>query len=464
MTRRTRIAIWIMLAACPLASAAPDTPKPTEEGEPPPAPPTTTPTSPPPPASPTPPPTTTSPTPPTTPTAPPPTAPPPSTTPPAAPATPGTEEPEENLLANINGDEDPNTKQLDTSKSFGTTLRFFGIETNWSGYGDFVVEAVPHEKELTFDASHFNSVFSVRMSDTLSGELELEFEHGGGEINVEYAMVDWAPFEGREFVVRTGKFLVPVGRFNEQLHPSFRWLQIGRPLMMNEVIPVEWSDVGIQVRGQVKRGTVAFDYAMFAVNGLGEHPGAEGEGEVDEEGEEGGFIRGLRSNQLDSNYDKGLGGRAALTSGTGHNAVSLGLSGYTGRVSALGDAAGPERLTIIDVDLHARQGGLVINGELAQTFFGSKSNGYFQKFERGAYLQLGYTFGKTTIAARYDYETTGVQDEGLVGALEDHQAGALTLKYAPAPSWSVRAEVVQPLSPSDETDNTAFAAAITFVF
>jgi len=441
------IAICLALGTPVRASA--DTPPPTGDQEPAPAPsadPTPAPTPPPPAPAPAP-----EPTPPTPPAAP-------------APAPAPAEKPadDENLLANLSADDDPHTK-VNSGDTFGKSLRFFGIETTWSGYGDFVAEVIPRKKELTFDATHFNPVFGVRMSDTLSGELELEVEHGGAEINIEYAMADWAPSGSRAFVIRVGKFLVPIGRFNEQLHPSFRWPQINRPLMMNEVIPVEWSDVGIQARGQVKSGAVAFDYSVFAVNGLGEHPGTDMT-EVDEESEGGGFIRGLRSNSLDSNTDKGLGARAALTSGAGHDAVSLGLSGYTGRVSALGDTAGAERLTIIDVDLQARQGGLVINGELAQTLFGSKQFGYFQKFERGAYLQLGYTFGRTTIAARYDFASTGAQMDGLVGALEDHQAGALTIRFAPTPSWSVRAEITQPFSPKDETHSTEVASELTFVF
>jgi hypothetical protein len=367
----------------------------------------------------------------------------------------------ENLLAHINDEPDADAKK-GHNETFGKQLQLFGMETNWSGYGDLLFETVPNQNTATFDATHFNPVFSVRMSDVLSGEMELEFEHGGLGINAEYAMIDLAPFGTRELVIRAGKFLVPFGRFNEQLHPSFRWSQIDRPLMMTEIVPVEWSDVGVQVRGQIKSGDLAFDYAAFVANGLNEHPGATG-AEADEG--ELGFIAGLRSNLLDSNRDKGLGARAAITSSSGDKStVSLGVSGYTGRTSPAGDPDGPERLTMVDVDAYARQGALFIIAEFAQAFFGSQTLGYYQTFERGAYLQLGYTIERSTLVGRYDYASLGSQDGGMVGPLTGYHALALTYKFAPSPTWSIRLEVTQPLKPSDTSSNTKLATGLAFVF
>ena len=366
----------------------------------------------------------------------------------------------ENLLAHINDEPDADARQGHT-ETFGKQLQLFGMETNWSGYGDLLFEAVPNRNTSTFDATHFNPVFSVRMSSTLSGELELEFEHGGLDVNAEYAMIDLAPFGTRELVIRAGKFLVPFGRFNEQLHPSFRWSQITRPLMMSDVVPVEWSDVGLQLRGQIKSGDIAFEYAAYAVNGLNEHPEASG---VSDEGAVG-FIAGLRSNLSDSNLDKGVGARAAITSASSDkNNVSLGVSAYTGRTSPGADPDGPERLTMIDVDAYAREGALFINGEFAQSWFGSRSLGYFQSFERGAYLQLGFSIDRSTIAGRYDYASLGTQEGGRVGVLTDYHQLALTYRFAPAPTWSIRFEVVQPVKPSETTSNTLVATGLSFVF
>jgi len=354
-------------------------------------------------------------------------------------------EPETNLLANMDKDDDA---AGDDKSTFGKELRFFGIETNWSGYGDVVFEAVPNQRQSTFDTTHFNPILSVRMSDQLSGELELEVEHAGLEINFEYALVDWVPLSSQGLVIRVGKFLTPIGRFNEQLHPSFRWVQIDRPLMMTEVIPVEWSQVGVQVRGTMSRRDVTFEYAAYITNGLGEGPVG-----ADEDLE--GFIATLKNNNVDNNFDKALGGRVALTSGKAEGSVSLGASGYTGKV----DAAGAERMSIVDLDLYARQGGLVVNGEAAQVFFGRKGH-YFDTFERGAYIQLAYIIGKTTVAGRYDYAELGAEG----GPLVDYHQVAGTVKYAPSVSWSVRAEVLEPILPSANNSNTRVSAMVSFVF
>ncbi|MCE9571941.1 MAG: hypothetical protein K8W52_02175 [Deltaproteobacteria bacterium] len=372
---------------------------------------------------------------------------------------------EQNLLAHINDAPDTDTPDTDAPKdapdTFGKQLRFFGIETNWSGYGDLKFSMVPNQKDASFDASHFNPILSVRMSDDLSGELELEFEHGGAGINIEYAMVDWLPLGSRALVIRTGKFLVPFGRFNESLHPSFRWAQIDRPLMMSEVVPVEWSDVGVQLRGELARGDVTLAYAAYVANGLDEHPGAAAE---TDEGALG-FIGGLRSNLADSNWDKALGARAEIRIGRGEaRTASLGVSGYTGRTSPTGDPDGPERLTLADVDVTARVGSLVINAEVAQALFGSQRHGYFQRFERGAYVQLGYILGRTTLVGRYDYARLGAQDGGVVGPLTAAHQGVATIKYAPAPSWSVRAELAEPLTRGADRADTRISAALTFVF
>jgi hypothetical protein len=395
-------------------------------------------------------------------------APPPAEGAPPAPAAPTSPEPappappadDQNLLAHINDAPDPTARAAATD-TFGKQLRVFGFETTWSGYGDLKFATVPNQRLATFDASHFNPILSVRMADELSGELELEFEHGGAGINIEYAMIDWTPLGSRALVVRAGKFLVPFGRFNEQLHPSFRWAQIDRPLMMAEIVPVEWSDVGLQVRGEVKHDAIALAYTVFAGNGLDEHPGATAE---TDEGALG-FIAGLRSNLADSNLDKGIGARAEVKVAHGETrVVSVGVSGYTGRTSPAGDPDGPERLTMADVDLQLRLGGLIVNAEAAQSFFGSKAHGYFQTFERGAYAQVGYVAGRTTVLGRYDYVSLGSQTGGVVGPLVADQQLVGTVKFAPSAAWSVRTEVAEPLARGADRADTRLSAAITFVF
>ena len=277
------------------------------------------------------------------------------------------------------------------------------------------------------------------MSDEVSAEIELEVEHGGATIRIEYALVDVAitPSVG----VRLGRFLVPIGRFNDTLHPSFRWPQVSRPLMFRDVVPAVWSEVGAQVRGHVDHGATRLDYAAYAVNGLGVHDPAAAPAE---------FIRSLRENTVDNNLDKGLGGRLGLTLRKGEVGESvIGGSAYSG---AIDDA---RRLTIVDVDAAIKLGALVVSGEAAQTLVDA---GYYT---RGAYVAASYGVGRTTATARWDY-VVNRPSQGVRAV--SHQAVA-SAKFAPTPMWSLRGEVVVPvIVPGAAARQLGASAMLAFVF
>ena len=344
--------------------------------------------------------------------------------------------------------------------SFGSQLALFGMDTSWSGYGDVTFAMVPEEHEASFEALRFNPILGFHLSEWLSGEMEIEFEHSGFEIVLEYAMLDFTPIKGsRAVVLRCGKFLAPFGKFNEQFHPTFRWAQASRPLMFDDVVPVTWSEVGVQVRGFIARGSVAFEYAAGVVNGLAERADAGG----DEAGamEPGvaarpGFVRELRDNVVDNNFDKAVVGRAAVTIGRGGPVTAtIGLSGYSGKI----DDAGAERLSIADIDAEVKAGALSLDSEVAQVFLGRRGD-YADRFSRGSYLQLMYTLGRWTAAGRWDYARQGPR----AGPLTTYQAAVATIRFAPAIDWSVRLELDVPFRPEGSADKTAILAMLSFAF
>ena len=124
----------------------------------------------------------------------------------ASPADAGVEEPEVNLL-----DAPPEQGGLaEAAKTFGEALSLLRLEATWSGYGDVTLAFAPN-KPPTFLMTHFNPILSARMGEHVSAELELEFEPG--DFLAEYALVDFTPH--RAFTVRLGRFLIPIGQFNE---------------------------------------------------------------------------------------------------------------------------------------------------------------------------------------------------------------------------------------------------------
>ena len=216
------------------------------------------------------------------------------------------EAPEENLLAapeESPAEEERGRATLagaaeESEQSFGATLDALGVEPTWSGYGD-LVGSIDEEGESTFDQTHFNPIIGARLGKSARAELELEIEHGGEEFKAEYAFFELELAE--PLSLRAGKFLIPIGHFNDVLHPSFRWSQISRPSMFREVIPAVWSDVGVEAFGRVRLGTSAsFAFAAYVVNGLGMREGLERAAQEEP-------VRKLRDTFVDMNADKGLG-------------------------------------------------------------------------------------------------------------------------------------------------------------
>src|SRR4030065_5697 len=80
-----------------------------------------------------------------------------------------------------------------------------------SGYMDWTY-SWQKGKAGTFDLFHFNPIFLFQIEDKLLARAEVEYEHGGGEIVLEYAQLDW--FLHDYVTISGGKFLVPFGVIN----------------------------------------------------------------------------------------------------------------------------------------------------------------------------------------------------------------------------------------------------------
>ena len=168
----------------------------------------------------------------------------------------------------------------------------------------------------TFDLFHFNPIFLFQIEDKLMAEAEVEYEHGGGEIVLEYAQLDY--FLNDYVTVTGGKFLVPFGVFNNKLHPSWISKVPGRPLANDQVVPVGWSEAGVMASGGIPiSGYSKANYAVYLVNGL--------------EGDEGDPIRDLRKEGDDrdsENNNKAVGGRLGIIP---IKEIEIGASAYTGK-------------------------------------------------------------------------------------------------------------------------------------
>lgn len=202
--------------------------------------------------------------------------------------------------------------------SFGSRLSTGDNKVNVNGYvTNEYIDA--QNGTSTYDNHYFNVLVGSQITKQVNAEIQLEYEHGGEVIQARYAQVDFKLHDA--FVIRTGKFLVPINTFNEFLYPEYINKSISRPFTNRNITPTAWAEVGVQVRGQIKLGKkITPFYSIYSVNGL--------------EGEAGADIRGMRNNSRDKNNDnKAFGGRLGFTSTFG---LEAGAGVYNGKYTADG--------------------------------------------------------------------------------------------------------------------------------
>ena len=246
-----------------------------------------------------------------------------------------------------------------------------------TGYGDFEVryaETGPDDSEFYFDNFHFNLIALGKLYKNLFASGEVEYEHAGEEIALEYAFLSYTGLKNLR--ISAGKFIVPFGRFNKDLHPTWINKMPDRPLGMDNVFPQTYSDVGVWVSGAAAvTGGTRIVYDAFVVNGL--------------LGEDGGDIRDLRDNDRESlsgggrDNNKSFGGRLGVE--LGPQGLDLGASVYTGNY--LDDPTGNLTLTLFGADAAYSHRGLEVRAEAV--FANQDATGGDLK-KKGGYAQAAY--------------------------------------------------------------------------
>ena len=280
-----------------------------------------------------------------------------------------------------------------------------------SGYAASEFEwNLTNPKTNTFDAQAFNLIVLGQLRGDVFAAAEIEYEHGGEEIALEYgylAFTRW-PFAN----IIAGKFLVPFGRFNSDLHPAWINKIPGRPLPNDAILPVAYSDVGVMVRGATPMGTSGrVTYDVWGTNGLAGNPGAS--------------IRALRDNLVDVDNNIALGGRLGFVSRLG---LDVGASAYNGTYN---DSAALN-LRIVGVDASYRRGALEVRGEWMSALQDTSSTDGVTK--RGFYLQSSYLLNAWVEAAvRYsqvDFPTASGDKSRLSLGINLHPSDAAAFRFA----------------------------------
>jgi hypothetical protein len=147
---------------------------------------------------------------------------------------------------------------------------FRNNESPLSIYGTLVggYELFPHQRgegRFFFDA--LEPIILLQLNDHILLESELEF--GNSEVHIGYAQADFIVNDW--LTVVAGRYLAPVGYFNERLHPDWINKLPDFPLSERQVSLADFSLNGVQLRGgtYLCGSPLKMEYSLYVANGLG---------------------------------------------------------------------------------------------------------------------------------------------------------------------------------------------------
>ncbi len=317
----------------------------------------------------------------------------------------------------------------------------------FTGYADLelnVEKAGSGNSEFFFDNHHFNLIAVGKLFKDVSATAEVEYEHAGDEIALEFGYVTYTGF--RNVRISAGKFLVPFGRFNKDLHPTWINKMVDRPNGFKHIMPVGYNDVGVWISGAAPVGEsgARFVYDGFVVNGL--------------LGEDGGDIRGLRDNITDElsaggvDNNKSVGGRLGLD--LAPQGLEFGGSFYVGNYLDSPDSN--LTLAIFGGDLSYHRQGFEFRAE-GVVADQEATGGDLTK--KGGYAQAAYQIqGKYEPVVRFSFRD-------MPGNSEDTRRFSVGFNYYLSPNAVVRVDYhINKEDSGFGSENNKFAAQIAMVF
>ncbi len=128
------------------------------------------------------------------------------------------------------------------------------------GYGE-VYFSNPSNKDAFTDVYRFIPYIGYKFSDNIVLNTEVEFEHGGEEVAIEFVYLDF--LLNKYANIRIGQQLVPMGLINLRHEPTL-FPTVLRPETETFVIPSTWNELGISVYGS----TDYIEYQAGFINAL----------------------------------------------------------------------------------------------------------------------------------------------------------------------------------------------------
>ncbi len=315
-----------------------------------------------------------------------------------------------------------------------------------TGYADLEAEVTglgSDDRSVFFDNHHFNLIGIGNIIGDLFAAGELEIEHSGAEFALEYGYLLYNGIPHAR--IAGGKFIVPFGRFNKDLHPSWISKVPGRPEGFSRVLPGTYSDIGVWVAGGFPLRPGGLDrvtYDLFIVNGLQGDPGAD--------------IRGMRPEgepEDEENDAKSVGGRLGLVLGNGFDIAASAYRGKYNQEEGL-------YLTFVGADAAYIRNGFEVRGEWVTALQDIPGDDRWTK--TGAYGQVSYLVQKVEPAVRFSWQNFPAAEEADRDLWRIEVGGS----YYISPSSSIRLyyshNAERKVDP--EPDNDSMIAQFNIVF
>jgi hypothetical protein len=249
-------------------------------------------------------------------------------------------------------------------------------ETPLSIYGELAADYTDiGNAPPNFDAE-LATFFLLGLNDQFYLEGEVGFSGDGAELS--QAQLDWILNDHATLVI--GRFLVPIGFFNERLDPTWINKLPDAPLMFRQVTPTGFSENGLQLRGSTYLGCspIKLEYSTFVTNGMGV------------EGDNPDLTHIANLGDLTGAFDN-INNSLAFGSRLGFWVPEYGL---TGGASVLANGsytqASGNDLAIWQLDSGWREGNWDLRAEYAQMFQDAKAIIGQNIERRGLYAQVGY--------------------------------------------------------------------------
>ncbi len=328
-----------------------------------------------------------------------------------------------------------------------------------AGYGEMVYENFSRENDAgtangksdRLDFLRNIIYFGYHFNSRILFNSEIEYEHAstgmGGEVSVEFAYLDFAL--SRQWSVRTGMLLIPVGIINE-FHEPPTYLSSARPLVERYIIPTTWRANGI---GILSRPADSWELKLYLSEGM------RAEKWSGDSGLRGGRQKGAKS--IAESF--AVSGRVDYTSWSGNR---IGFSFYRGNSGqGLNGTGGSDinaatTLFSLHTDMHWKQ--LHIRGLYAAAWvedsailndvLGKSGKSAIAKKMSGFYVTAGlnvlpfFVQSEQSLSPYFHFETLDLQEEMPAGFRADpanrFQVVAAGLAFKPHPQivfkWEFR--------------------------